>query len=135
MNEKQAQFTISSNEKSIDSIQYQIMKKSSPEPFFATNRSVVNSITDMDHHPYTRWFRGVYYYPDPIVFEREAGWRPMHNSCYEVIQPVEREERNNLCFEAPCSTVFPCHAKIDTRYIDSSTINNRTNKECLVQYR
>lgn len=31
--------------------------------------------TDMDHHPYTRFFRGVYDNPRPVVHSRHAGVR------------------------------------------------------------
>jgi hypothetical protein len=54
-------------------------------------------VNDMDHHPYTRCFRGVYYSSEPIVMEREAGWRPLHNKCYNPGMVVKK--RPLLCPE------------------------------------
>jgi hypothetical protein len=74
------------NEHSIEFIRSQIQKKLNG-PYFSTNSATTNVVTDMDHHPYSRWFRGVYYFPNPIIMEREAGWRPRRDSCYEIVEP------------------------------------------------
>lgn len=91
--------TANINRHSVESIREEIKKKISG-PYFANSQTVNNVVTDMDHHPYTRWFRGVYYYPDPIVIEREAGWRPLDNRCYSIISPP-REEPHRSCANNP----------------------------------
>lgn len=100
---------------SIDSVREMIQKKKSMDPYMATGTCVSKVITDQDHHPYTRFFRGVYYYPDPIVIEREAGWRPIENQCYRGPIKVAQPSRA-MCFEAPCSTIFPCRPRQDNTY-------------------
>jgi len=122
------------NQHSIESVRQQIAKKIS-KPYFANNQTVDNVITDMDHHPYSRWFRGVYYYPDPIIMEREAGWRPRQDACYEVIAPYQRTPDPQHCFEAPCTTTFPCYPKYLTKYADREALDVMINNACIPQYR
>lgn len=112
-------------EMSLHSVRSQINKKISNTPFLATGNLVKKSVTDMDHHPYSRWFRGVYYYPDPIIAEREAGWRPLENQCYDVIKPMLPEPEQEYCFEAPCTTTFPC---------DPSKSTMAKQRDCIVKY-
>jgi hypothetical protein len=121
-------------EKSIDSVRKSIEKKIRG-PYMANNKSVMNSVTDQDHHPYTRYFRGVYYFPDPIVFEREAGWRPIHNNCYDMQVPPREETHPHHCYEAPCSTTFPCYPQYLTKYADKNALDVMINNACVVQYR
>jgi hypothetical protein len=119
------------NETSIESLRYAISRKISSQPYLANNNSARRIVTDMDHQPYQRFFRGVYYYPDPVIFEREAGYRPLKDSCYRTVSHGSGvvDEEPEHCFELPCSTILPCRPnskeKIDT------VINN----ECIVQYR
>jgi hypothetical protein len=122
-------------EKSIDTVRRKILQKTSPYPSFSTNRTVINVVTDQDHHPYTRWFRGVSYFPDPIIAEREAGWRPLRDSCYDLIIPSKPEEEQALCFEAPCTTTFPCIPEVSQKYADRKALDTAINKQCIVQYR
>jgi len=76
------------------------------------NEEIPELITDYDHFPYTRWFRGVAESDRPIVAERVAGWRPRNDKCYkpttcpEVLKP-------RLCFQVPCSTQMPCRSGVD----------------------
>lgn len=122
------------NQHSIETIKKQIALKQS-QPYFATQSTISNIITDMDHFPYTRWFRGVSYYPDPIVMEREVGWRPLHNDCYNVIRPVENETEPNTCFEAACSTVFPCKTTYSGSYSERQKMEQCIDNSCIVKYR
>ena len=65
--------------------------------------------TDMDHFPYTRFFRGQYQSSEPHVFDREAGVVIHDNKDY--IKPVPdfvNDYKPNFCFEAACSTRRPC---------------------------
>jgi len=115
------------NKRSIEFIQRQINKKLSG-PYIANGELISQSVTDMDHHPYDRWFRGVPYFPDPVIFEREAGWRPLRDDCYTPAKPQRKPQDNSLCFEAACTTIFPCYNKGEPEK------NVKTNRNCLVQY-
>lgn len=123
------------NQHSVESVREQIAKKISSRPYFANADTVDNMITDMDHQPYTRWFRGVYYYPDPIIMEREAGWRPIRNSCYGLVMPPQENPEPQHCFEAPCTTTFPCYPKYLTKYADKEALDVMINNACIPQYR
>lgn len=123
------------NQKSIESVRREISKKIGSRPYFANGESVDNVVTDMDHHPYSRWFRGVYYYPNPVIMEREAGWRPRHDTCYEVIAPAQPSTDPHHCFEVPCTTTLPCYPKYLTKYADKDSLDVMINTACIPQYR
>ena len=110
----------------IASVQNQILMKKGYSPYYGTINEASRVITDMDHFPYTRFFRGVYYSSSPTVFEREAGWRPTRNNCYKNQNCVEKNSYPNNCWEYPCSTVLPCYQKADKDGI---------NNPCIVLYR
>lgn len=120
---------------SISSVRFQIEQKNSSCPFLANSDNVLASVTDYDHHPYSRWFRGVYYFPDPIVAEREAGYRKTENHCYHVIRPYKAEPQVTNCFEPACTLTKPCHLSTSVRYTESEAQNRATNNMCIVQYR
>jgi hypothetical protein len=123
------------NEQSIESVREQIRRKTSSNPYLSNGVVVSKSVTDMDHQPYTRWFRGVYYYPDPIVMEREAGWRPINNACYRLVTPNIPDPEPHHCFEAACSTIFPCYPEALNRFTDGEKLDLMVNKACIVKYR
>jgi hypothetical protein len=117
------------NETSIESLRGAIARKISPTPYLANNNSARRIVTDMDHQPYGRFFRGVYYYPEPIIFEREAGYRPINDTCYRPVSHVQKDEEPDHCFELPCSTILPCRPN------SKEKIDTILNNECIVQYR
>ena len=48
------------NSANISSIRHQINMKNCSTPYFGTINDAESVITDMDHFPYTRFYRGVY---------------------------------------------------------------------------
>ena len=97
----------------IDSIHYQIDHKLNYNvPYYATRESTQTIVTDMDHFPYKRYFRGVYYENKPVVMDREAGFRPRRDSCY-TLNSVPSPNKPNYCWEYPCSSVRPCKPNKD----------------------
>lgn len=93
-------------------IQNEIWKKVQGDPYFATRSTTQISQTDMDHFPYTRFFRGVYDSFDPVIHSREAGYR--HKSgCYDrYVLGDDRFRRPiypNHCFQMSNFTVTPCY--------------------------
>ena len=117
---------------SIETVRSLINKKNTTRPYMASGNVVSNVITDMDHWPYTRYFRGVYYFPDPIIMEREAGFRPREDNCYNLNIPMTEVPENNLCFQSACSTIFPCNP---SRFADKQEHDDRFSENCIVQYR
>lgn len=123
------------NMTSIEAVRHGIARKTSTRPYFANAETVRQVVTDYDHHPYGRWFRGVYYYPDPILAEREAGWRPLQNGCYSVVRPVEPETDPRNCFESACSTIYPCFPDLEGRFSNQERLDQAVNGNCLQAYR
>jgi hypothetical protein len=114
----------------IDIVRKQIMEKKKSYPYYGTSNVAESVVGDMDVFPYTRFYRGVYYSSDPVVFEREASWRSPQNSCYGnskgcCAQPLKSEN----CWQIACSTVLPCKPpKSDYNYLNSRV-------DCVVNYR
>ena len=123
------------NNANVSSVRKQIAMKQGSYPFYGTSDGVVSVTTDMDHFPYTRFYRGVPSSSEPIVFEREAGWRPIRNSCYSVNNCDKKSNYPNHCFEGACSTVFPCYPQYLQRFSDRDALNVQLNSECIVNYR
>jgi len=89
-----------------DQIYYKIL---GPYSSRYVHENLHSMFTDMDHFPYTRFFRGQYESDNPHVFEREAGIVVHDNKSYrKETQPYTNEYKPNFCFEAACSTRTPC---------------------------
>ena len=115
---------------SINYVRNQIKAKNSNLPYFATANLVKNSVTDMDTFPYNRHFRGVYYENEPIVMEREAGWRKRHDRCYQPTYSYTPSYPKH-CFQAGCSTVYPCYPEYLRKYSDKDEMDIMLNKLCI----
>jgi hypothetical protein len=77
----------SDREKNINSYNKENIKrlialKNSTEPVDIIQRDALSVFTDYDHFPYTRNYRGVYNSLNPVIIEREAGFRPRNDDCY-----------------------------------------------------
>jgi hypothetical protein len=123
------------NLENVKNIRSQILKKQNYQPYFATLNTGSIVLTDYDHFPYTRYFRGVPKSNRPIVAEREAGWRPVYNTCYKNDNEYPEEKNNNFCFETACSTVYPCHPEYLAKYADRDSLNVMLNHDCISQFR
>ena len=117
------------------SIKNQIRLKKGYKPYFSTMNDVKSVITDFDHFPYTRFYRGVYNSSDPTVIERESGWKPTRNLCYKGDTGFYKRLYPNHCFQAPCSTVFPCYPNDLNKDSDRDALNIQLNRDCIVQHR
>jgi hypothetical protein len=102
---------------------------------FTTINEVQNITTDYDVFPYPRWFRGEYKNSNPVIAEREAGYRPLQPNCYQTKQNIVNEKYPNHCFESACSTVYPCYPDYLAKLSDRSAMNVLLNKACTIQYR
>jgi hypothetical protein len=120
------------NESSINQVGKMVVHKRDTRPYLATAQTVLPILTDQDHHPYTRWFRGVYYFPEPVIMEREAGWRPVQNECYRVIRPPADVSTPPFCYEAACSTIYPCYPELASRFGEQYKLDKFTNQRCIV---
>jgi hypothetical protein len=85
-----------------------IRRKISNAPCFITDEQLGYVVTDMDHFPYQRFYRGaIGSYTRPALIEREAGFRPRRDSCYENIKTIEIH-KPQYCWQYPCSSIESC---------------------------
>ena len=98
------------NHQNYNVVNQQIKKlMSSFDPYTATSSLATRVVTDIDHFPYTRFYRSDPTNPTPILFEREAGFRPTTQQCYKKGCGLKLNDPYPLnCFQSPCSTVLPC---------------------------
>jgi hypothetical protein len=123
------------NNINVNNVRYQIDQKKGYKPFYATLKDGSSVLTDYDQFPYSRYFRGVPESYRPIVAEREAGWRPIHNNCYKVEDPNREVNIHKNCFESACSVVYPCYPNYAAKYSDRDAFNVMLNNACIVEYR
>ncbi len=103
-----------------DFIKQQIERKNNYNiPYYATKNSITHTMTDMDHFPYTRYFRGVYNQSKPVVMDREAGFRARQDNCYKPVMGGNYKSLNepHLKFHQPAHKVIPM--KADTSIPDA----------------
>jgi hypothetical protein len=97
------------NDKNYENVRKMIDNKNSNCVFYGTVCDAESVTTDYDHFPYTRWFRGKYNSEQPIIAEREAGFRRRNDSCYKLVKCKEDQiEKPKVCFAYPAGTTFPC---------------------------
>ena len=123
------------NDDNVSAVRKQIFMKQGCDPYFGTINDAESTITDMDHFPYTRFWRGVPSSSDPVVMEREAGWRPHRPACYKgpcCNTPLPYPKH---CFESSCSIVYPCYSNTLSRYADREALLVQINDHCIAQYR
>ena len=124
------------NQNNVQNVRKQIACKQGYLPFFGTIDNAEAEITDFDHFPYTRFYRGVYNSSDPVVIEREAGWRPRQNQCYQVSEcGKQKAPYPNHCWESSCSVTYPCYPGYLAKYTDKAALDVMLNNACIVQYR
>ena len=83
--------------------------QSSFNPYVATENLANSVITDRDHFPYSRFYRSNPMESVPIIMEREAGFRPVDEACYDAPNRLLMYDKYPAhCFQTPCSTVKPC---------------------------
>jgi len=110
-------------------VQNMIDKKNSPCPYLATSNQAKNVTSDVDHWPYTRFYRGSYTSDRPIIYEREAGYRYVNNDCYRKSCYFPPQPEVDICFQAACTT--------DRRYqmvCDKCTANDLSVYDQLANY-
>lgn len=127
--------TVKIDNQNILTVRQEIEKKTSGKPYMASVGVAGKVITDMDHTPYSRFFRGVSYYDDPIIMEREAGWRQIRNPCYSLLPKPKEGSMPRHCYMAPCTTVYPCYAEYTPKFRSEEEMDHFLNQSCLVKNR
>jgi hypothetical protein len=86
-----------------------IEAKQSDVPYHASVNSKDFVTTEYNIHPYNKWWKGKHTSEDPIIAEREAGWRPYTSA--QLHKQNILDTTPNHCFDKPCSTISPCIPK------------------------
>jgi len=134
MNSNQLKYSQDQTTRNVDFVREQIANKMNYNiPYYASNSLVTNSVTDMDHFPYNRFYRGIPTSDKPVVLDREAGFRELHNTAYNpnIILPLQ--DPPSLCWEAACSTVYPCYPEYLRKYADKNELEIMLNKKCIIK--
>lgn len=107
----------------VQNIRSQIYAKTGSRPYIPSGMHEL-VITDHDSFPYNRFFRGQYTSDVPIVSDRQAGYRPLNNSCYGFnCAKTPSVDRRDLCWQGPCSVVYPCCLPYEEKYRDRKLLN------------
>lgn len=121
------------NEANHNFVQSLIQNKKNYIPYYSSGPSV---LTDMDVFPYTRFYRNNSKVDYPIAFEREAGWKPVNNKCYN--DPVVRPELDlypNHCFQTAPSVTYPCYPETLRKYSDKDALQIQLLRKGINEYR
>lgn len=112
------QYSQERTDDNVDFVRDQISQKNSLEgPYYATGNIVENSINDMDHFPYDRYYRGI---PDsdcPVVMEREAGYRKQHDYAYTPCPHLPPDIKPKFTFQTAGSVIFPANPSNCVTYV------------------
>ena len=121
------------NEANKNFVKQMIEQKNSPTIYYSSGPSVQ---TDMDVFPYSRFYRGTHKSDLPITIEREAGWRPRNNKCYNnpVVQ-LDTDLYPNHCFQAAPSTTYPCYPEYQRKYSDKDAMQIQLFRKGINEYR
>lgn len=116
--------------KNIQNVQKMINRKVSligKHNFYVSENEIKAVSSDVDHLPYTRIYRSNPFTNEAIMWEGDSGFRPRMNSFYAPNVVSQEEQQVDLCFQTPCSTVYPCQppylSKGDAMY---ETLQDRT---------
>jgi hypothetical protein len=126
-------YTKLTNINNVDNIRKQINQAKQGK--YTTSNEVKQIITDYDVFPYPRWYRNEYALSQPIIAEREAGYRPREDQCYSVNNVIVQYQEPNHCFESACSTVYPCYPEYLAKLSDRKAMNVLLNQKCLIENR
>ena len=106
------------------------MKNNLNKVYYATQADTRQVVTDFDHFPYQRFYRGVYASPDPVIIERKAGYRKQEQPCYRE-KLIVKSEYPKHCFEGPASVVYPCYPDYLRKYSDKAEMEIMLNRVCV----
>ena len=109
-----------------------IQQKNGSIPFYSSGPT---TITDTDHFPYQRFYRGQFNSDKPIVMDREAGWRAeCKNNYTPIIEKIETFYPNH-CFQSATSTVYPCMPEYQRKYSDKKEMDIQLFRTRINEYR
>jgi hypothetical protein len=123
--------SLTENNKNIAYVRNQIYLKNGYDPYYSTINNIQSTSTEINHHPFNKWFRGVYNSSQPFICEREAGFVSNKDMYYnsKITDNTEITYPNH-CFEGACSTVYPCNTNKTNRNLLNTSLT-----DCNIKYR
>ena len=97
------------NKNNVEYVKSLVALKSGSNPTIVPMSSAMNVITDMDVHPYPRYFRGVAGHDTPVIMELEAGFRTRNDNCYKPIYKPKKEEPIGTIWQPTCTCITPAN--------------------------
>jgi hypothetical protein len=105
-------------------LENEIRRKNSTSPYY-TNYSYYNIHSDHDEFPYRKSFKSVVKSDKATVDNRDAGWMPRkYNKNPNVYK--DKSLSSILCFQNPCSTVYPCYNQDNSYYMSNKVCITKT---------
>ncbi len=104
--------------------------KQGDKPYMSSGPTLV---VDNDSVPYTRFYRGRFDSDIPIIFPRDAGWKPRCDQNYVPIRQPAEIFYPNHCFQTAATTTYPCMPEYQRKYSDKKEMDiqlfrTRTNE-------
>jgi len=90
-----------------DYLNRQIQRKKGHQPYQPDAGVIRGCVTDMDHFPYTRFYRGEYQSDEPVIYGRETGYHPVGPVMRQNEIVLSPEPDWDIYFQNPCSTLLP----------------------------
>ena len=108
-------------------IEEKVQAMQNGQMYFPTIKQIKGTVVDVDSYPYTRMSRSNVFDDFSTVWEREAGWHPLINTCNQPVIESAVPSPVRLCYQTPCNQVQPCTPPYNiTRKIETTV-----NKQCL----
>ena len=104
------------NKQNVETVQDLIKQKNNGLPFTVSNQATADIKTDIDSWPYNRYYRGIPSFSNPVIMEREAGFRQLDNNCYKPITVLKPRIEPDITFTPPCTTILPSHKDIYSQF-------------------
>jgi hypothetical protein len=91
-------------------IKQQIEKvKNYNTPYYSSTDNIKGVVTEIEGFPYKQHYRGEYNNTDPVIFEREAGFRERFDEKYSYSPRIIVKSKPNYEWQQACSSVTMRH--------------------------
>jgi hypothetical protein len=77
--------------------------------FYVKENEIKGVFSDVDQMPYTRLYRGDPFTNEAVTWSGDSGFKPRMNGFYKPLVEGPMSNSDPLCFQTPCSTVYPCY--------------------------
>ena len=109
-----------------------IKMKQQSSPFMSAGPTIV---VDNDTMPYSRFYRGRFDSPIPVIFGREAGWKARCDQNYIPLREPAELFYPNHCFQSAATTVYPCMPEYQRKYSDKKEMDIQLFRARTNEYR